>query len=76
MRIRTSAAIRGRGQDEAVGADAEVAVADRLRQRAPVPVERARVDEDEVVAGAVELGEVHAWFRIARLTRSARKALA
>ena len=56
------------GEDQPVGADAEVAVAHRSSERAPVALGRARVDDDEVVAGAVQLREVHArsGYRAAR----------
>ena len=67
--------VRRDGEDEAVCADAEVAVADRLGERAPVPFELTSVDEDEVVSGAMQLGEFHGAIRISR-RRVRRKARA
>ena len=60
MRIRTSARLGRRREDQAVGADAEMPVADRPGKRDPVAIDGSRVDDDEVVTGPVEFGEIHA----------------
>src|SRR5205823_5151403 len=48
-----------RCEDEPIRADAKVAVAHPLRKLRPVAFQAARVDDDEVVAGAVQLRKFH-----------------
>src|SRR6185436_3765621 len=67
--------LRGGDQDEAVGADAGVAVADRDRQRRGIgDLLLEGVDVDVVVAGAVHLGEFHGptWYLCRSLTSTRR----
>ena len=63
VRVVEHHAQRGDGRvaykQQAVGANTEVAVTDRFGELMPIALDRARVDDEEVVAGSVELREAH-----------------